>query len=74
MKSPARCALSLLLTLALVLAPAARAEGEAAPLGGRPLDHAAALAATLATGVRIRWSKALSEALAPSPMAMTICL
>ena len=43
MKSPARCALSLLLTLALVLAPAACAEGEATPPPEAPTPPALSL-------------------------------
>ena len=43
---------------------------------GRSLHQPTTAAAPVVTGaeLRIRWSKAESEALAPSPMAITICL
>lgn len=49
----------------------AAARGPGAIPGLRVARRAAAQAGT---GVRIRWSKADSEAFAPSPIAMTICL
>ena len=56
-----------------------------APGGGEPMKMACRGRLTAAglvwrlivqagADVRIRWSKAASEALAPSPMAMMICL
>ena len=51
-----------------------RAQGKRPAKASRPWWAFSGPDAQAGAEVRIRWSKALSDAVAPAPMAMTICL